>query len=367
MAGAGRPIHVMDKSVFTALASLAATALSMAFTTPAVADGTQCTNALSCGMAEPVGDACRIVGFDTMDPPDDDGLIVSRSFIEDNGLYDVEMPDSCMRASATFGLQGFVMNNYDRSLQRVGVLQSRTLYRMTARSDSGREGEGIVWMVPLPDRAQIRRLGFDSCRGSCVIQLGDVPEGTVPVLAGFQLTRSDGAGHLREFGITLLPDGGSYRVDFDDDGFDFFGVVVVALVPQGSVLDQVDFDASYDGRDCGGLFQPACLFGPADRPHPELRHTGPRGDAVLQSFHFEFRDGGQYFRRMGVERLADGYAAWFQNSGYRDDDFRWPDEAFHWSVSYVILRPSLLEAPRSNPDPFVPIEIVPAGPFTFAP
>jgi len=356
----------MAKYVSTVLASLAATALNLAFTPPAHADGVACSE-LTCNLAPPYENACRLNAVQGSGAISPNGYTFTRRIIDNEPTWDLEQRNGCLFRTER-GLQGFVFSNDDRSLERVGVLpQHSGGFDVTIRSDRGPEGEAVIWTMPLPDATFIRRLSFSDCRGSCTRSIDDMPEGTVPVLAGFELTRFDGAGHLRRIGIQLQPDGRSYRVDFADTDFPFFGVVVVALIPQEIVQDTVPVAGNYNGTNCDG-----CTFA-VDEPNPRLLHSGVRGDTVLQSFYFEFRDGGQYLHRFGLERLEEGYYGWFQNSDSTDDDYRRPDDRFRWSFQYVVLQepeptPDLINTGTDlNPDPFIEEELTPVGPLTIRP
>ena len=60
------------------------------------------------------------------------------------------------------------------------------------------------------------------------------------------------------------------------------------------------------------------------------------GDAVLTNVSLRFRNGGHYIQFLGVERIRDGYEAWFQDP-QSNDDLRWPDDPFDLQMQYVIL------------------------------
>jgi hypothetical protein len=302
---------------------------------PGYAQDAPCTHP-ACTASQAVGTACRIYLHSEAGEARFHQSVVNGSV----GGVSRAQPEGCYDPSRVYGLQGWRFNTRGgHKIQRIAFLQDRgTLDFGLTDGDGGDYMDGFGWLVPLPAGTRERSTTLRSCGGRCRLGLDPMNPNDVFVLRGFEVRRVDGDGHVRRVAIGPVvgtPARPELRVNFRDDDFTYRVRIQYAYLPAGAISESGDVGNTYERRD--PHFGAATIHSAAfsDR---RLSARTPRGDAVLQSFAFGFRNGGHFLEDVGVERHSNSYEAWFQDN-QSPAERREPDDSFSWRARFVILNP----------------------------
>ena len=297
-----------------------------------------CSHPACCASA-PVADACRVY----MHAPEGSARWLPSAIVqsEESPFHQVE-PVGCYDPGRVYGLQGWRFNirgghkiKRVKFMQRSGdPLREGGWLEIALHDHDGNDYmDGFVWLVPLPEGTALRTTRTQTCRGLCPFVLAPKNPTDIIVLAGFDVVREDGDGHVRTFSIG--PNLGTetqpaVRVNFSDDNFAYRARIQYAYIPAGAVAANRNVVSQRYRRPS---FSPGVV---PSAPSPLLLAGTPRGNAVLQTFSLGFQDGGHFLEDVGLERRAGAYEAWFQdNQGTTDR--RQPDDSFNWSAGFAIL------------------------------